>query len=72
MSHSLRLSARSVLIAGLSAAVVGAAAVTPVSAQALAPVQILSPTVQLSAVLSPLLQPVVAALPAASTIWAAR
>ena len=67
MSRSLRVSVRSVLIAGMSATIVGAAAITPVSAPALAPVHSLSPAVQLSAALTPLLQPAVTAAPAAST-----
>lgn len=40
MSHSHRISPRSILIAGMSAAVVGAAAVTPVSAPAPSPMRI--------------------------------
>lgn len=59
MSRSLAVSARAALIAGVSTAVVGAMAVTPVSSTALAPVRTLSPAVQLSAALESLDQPAV-------------
>ena len=51
MSHSARISPRSFLIAGMSAAVVGAAAVTPVSAPAPSPAKI-SAAVELTSLAS--------------------
>lgn len=57
MSQSLRLSARSILIAGVSTVVVGAMAIAPVGNTALMPVRTVSSTVQLSAALAPLVQP---------------
>ncbi len=51
MSHSVRVSPRSFLIAGMSAAVVGAAAVTPVSAPAPSPAKI-SAAVELTSLAS--------------------